>query len=82
MKNTPNKEALREVHFHRKRNFLNHSQRLLEVCDDVLRILNSYRQADKARSHTRGVLLGRRQLLMRRACRVDDQALCIPDVCQ
>ena len=36
---------------------LDQSQRLLEICDDILRIFNPHRQANKARRHTRGVLL-------------------------
>ena len=55
-KNTPNTKSEKGV-FINQTNNLDQSQRLLEICDDVLRIFNPHRQADKARRHTRGVLL-------------------------
>ena len=57
-------------------------QRLLDIRDDVIYVLDTDGEPDEIRRNARGELLFFRELLMGGRCRVNGQRLRIPDVCK
>lgn len=57
-------------------------QRLLQIGDDVVDVLDADGEPDEFRARTRGFLRFRRQLLVGRARRMDDEGFRVADVRQ